>query len=148
MHACSVTQSCPTLCDPLWFSRQEYWSGLPFPPPMDLPNPGIKRTSPASLALASGFFTTEPPLVKPQMKLLDGWYLLKHLIHFIKSSEVVLIYAEPCFMLCIKIKLIFDLCSKIKVNKLFLDFLILAYMYRHNKTVLIIYVMGRRKAAA
>ena len=40
------------------FSRQEYWSGLPFPPPGDLPNPGIKPTSPA---LAGGFFTAEPP---------------------------------------------------------------------------------------
>ena len=29
------------------FSRQEYWSGLPFPPPEDLPNPGIKLRSPA-----------------------------------------------------------------------------------------------------
>jgi len=29
------------------FSRQEYWSGLPFPPPGDLPNPGIKTESPA-----------------------------------------------------------------------------------------------------
>ena len=34
------------------FSRQEYWNGLPFPPPGDLPNPGIKLTSPASPALA------------------------------------------------------------------------------------------------
>ena len=33
------------------FSRQEYWSGLPFLPPGDLPNPGIKLTSPASPAL-------------------------------------------------------------------------------------------------
>ena len=29
------------------FSRQEYWSGLPFPSPEDLPNPGIERGSPA-----------------------------------------------------------------------------------------------------
>ena len=29
------------------FSRQEYWSGLPFPPPGDLPDPGIESTSPA-----------------------------------------------------------------------------------------------------
>ena len=29
------------------FSRQEYWSGLPFPPPEDLPNPGMKTGSPA-----------------------------------------------------------------------------------------------------
>ena len=37
--------------------RQEYWSGLPFPSPGDLPNPGLEPTSPA---LAGGFFTTEP----------------------------------------------------------------------------------------
>ena len=43
------------------FLRQEYWSGLPFPPPGDFPDPGIKCVSPASLALASGFLTTEPP---------------------------------------------------------------------------------------
>ena len=51
MCACTVTQSCPTLCDhwtaahqsPLskGFSTQEYWHGLPFPPPGDPPNPGI-----------------------------------------------------------------------------------------------------------
>ena len=40
------------------FSRQEYWRGLPCPPPGDLPNPGIEPKSPA---LAGGFFTTEPP---------------------------------------------------------------------------------------
>ena len=40
------------------FSRQEYWSGLPFPTPGDLPNPGIKPTSPP---LAGGFFLTVPP---------------------------------------------------------------------------------------
>ena len=34
------------------FSRQEYWNGLPFPPPGDLPDPGIELTSPASPALA------------------------------------------------------------------------------------------------
>ena len=42
----------------LGFPRQEYWSGLPFPSPGDLPCPGIK---PASPSLAGGFFTTEPP---------------------------------------------------------------------------------------
>ena len=40
------------------FSRQEYWSGLPCPPPEDLPNPGIKPTSLMSPTLAGGFFTT------------------------------------------------------------------------------------------
>ena len=43
------------------FSRQEYWSGLPCPPPEDHPNPGIKPVSLASPALAGRFFTTEPP---------------------------------------------------------------------------------------
>ena len=49
-------QSCPTLCNPwtvahqtplsMGFSRQEYWSGLPCPPPEDLPSPGIEPASP------------------------------------------------------------------------------------------------------
>ena len=43
------------------FSKQEYWSGLPLPPPEDLPNPGIKPTSNVSPRLAGGLFTTEPP---------------------------------------------------------------------------------------
>ena len=41
--------------------RQEYWSGLPFPPPEDPPDPGIKPVSLASPALAGDFFTTVPP---------------------------------------------------------------------------------------
>ena len=40
------------------FSRQEYWSGLPFPSPEDLPDPGIKPVSLKSCALVGGFFTT------------------------------------------------------------------------------------------
>jgi len=43
------------------FHRQEYWSGLPFPSPEDVPDPGIELMSPASPALAGGNFTTEPP---------------------------------------------------------------------------------------
>ena len=41
--------------------QTEYWSGLPFPTPGDLPDSGIKPTSPESPALAGGFFTTAPP---------------------------------------------------------------------------------------
>ena len=40
------------------FSRQEYWSGLPFPSPGDLPDPGIKPGSPA---LEADALTSEPP---------------------------------------------------------------------------------------
>ena len=60
-------QSCLTLCNPMdcspqtplsmGFSRQEYWSGLPFPTLRNLPNPGIKPGSLTSSALAGGFFT-------------------------------------------------------------------------------------------
>ena len=70
-----------TLCTPwtvahqaplsMEFSRQEYWSGVPFPPPGGLPNPGIKPVSLASPALAGRFFTTVPP-GKP---LMYSWSL-------------------------------------------------------------------------
>ena len=43
------------------FSRQKYWSRLPFPPPGVLPDPGIEAASLVSPALAGRFFTTEPP---------------------------------------------------------------------------------------
>ena len=43
------------------FSRQEYWSGLPYPPPGDLPDPGMEPKSPMSPALLGGFFTTSTP---------------------------------------------------------------------------------------
>ena len=73
-----VTQSCLTLSTPwtaacqtplsLGFSRQDYWSGLPFLSPEDIPNPGIKPMSPA---LAGKFFTTEPPVKPTQQTLAD-----------------------------------------------------------------------------
>ena len=63
-----VAQSCLTFSDPMdcslqgssvpGFSRQEYWSGLPFPSPGDLPDPGIEPGSPTFQADA---LTTEPP---------------------------------------------------------------------------------------
>ena len=42
-------------------SQARNWSGLPFPPPGDLPDPGIKPVSPVSPALTGGFFTAAPP---------------------------------------------------------------------------------------
>ena len=41
--------------------RQEYWSDLPFPPPGDLPHPGVEPVFPVAPTLAGGFSTTEPP---------------------------------------------------------------------------------------
>ena len=43
------------------FSRQEHWRGLPFPPPGDLPDPGIYPASLVSPALAGRFFIIAPP---------------------------------------------------------------------------------------
>ena len=58
-----VTPWTVTLQAPLsmGFSRQQYWSGLPFPTPGGLPDSGTEPTSPVSSALASGLFTTAPP---------------------------------------------------------------------------------------
>ena len=71
MRARVCAQLCLTLATPwtvvcqaplsMGFSRQKYWSGSPFPPPGNLPNPEIEPASPVSLALAGGFFTAEPP---------------------------------------------------------------------------------------
>ena len=52
------------------FSRQEYWSGVPYPTPVDLLNPGSEPASPVSPALPSGFFTTS-----------TTWEALQTLIH-------------------------------------------------------------------
>ena len=67
VHACTVTRSCLTLCDPMDCSppgssvhgcpRQEYWCSLPLPIPGDLPDPRFEPTSLASPASAGGFFT-------------------------------------------------------------------------------------------
>ena len=48
------------------FSRQEFWSGLPCPPPGDLPDPGIKPESLTSPALAAGFFTNSASWEAPK----------------------------------------------------------------------------------
>ena len=65
MCVCVCAQSCLILCNamdcsqaPLEFSRQEYWSEVPFPTPGDLSYPGIEPTSLESPALAGGFFTS------------------------------------------------------------------------------------------
>ena len=66
---CLISQSCPTLCNPMdcsplgcsvhgKFSRQEYWNRLPCPPPGDLPNSGIEPRSPT---LQVGSLLSEPP---------------------------------------------------------------------------------------
>ena len=60
----SVAHEAPLL---MGFPRQEYWSGLPFSSPEDLPDPGIELVSPE---LVDGFFTTEPP----EKPILLAWH--------------------------------------------------------------------------
>ena len=61
------------------FSRQEYWSELPFRYPADLPDPGIEPKSLESPALAGGFFTSAPP-GKPIL------FITSHILRVTKSS--------------------------------------------------------------
>ena len=111
-----------TLCHPMYcrmgqaprsmaFPRQEYWSGLPFPSPGDLPD---SRIDPTSSALAGGFFTTEPP-GKPHMYILyiiniyytsTSWRLStfwfsKHLIGLLTTYLLSNIPYEFCLCLTI-----------------------------------------------
>ena len=95
-----VTQWCPTLCDPyqappsMGFSRQDYWSGLPFLSPGDLPDPGIESRFPTYQADA---LTSKPP-GKPLPKLApnysaSGWALAEVYL----SSWIP--YSFQCIML-------------------------------------------------
>ena len=90
-------QSCLTLRDPMdcsppsssvyiGFSRQEYWSGLPFPTPRNLPDPGIKPASLASPALTGGFFTTEPPGKPVLLVCIIYFHHCKYLFALIQGS--------------------------------------------------------------
>ena len=54
------------------FSRQEYWSGLPFPPPGDLPDPGIEPMSPVSPALQADSLLLEPSTGEAHRKIILG----------------------------------------------------------------------------
>ena len=73
MHACTVVSLCDSMdCSPPGFSlhgifQAEYRSGMPFPIPGDLLNPGIKPTHLMSPALAGSFLTTVPPGKPPTM---------------------------------------------------------------------------------
>ena len=84
-----LLQSCPTLCDPMdcsqpgssvhGFPRQEYWSGLPFPSPGDLPDPGIESTSPAW----AGDFSSPEPRGKPRSLVVIAVQLLSRVRLFV-----------------------------------------------------------------
>ena len=73
-------QSCLTFCNAMAcqaplsveFFRQEYWSGLPFPSPGNLPDPRIKPKSPVSPALAGGFFN---PRATWEAFVIETWWI-------------------------------------------------------------------------
>ena len=67
MEACQAPRS-------MRFSRQEYWGGLPCPPPGDLPDPGIKPASLMSPALAGGFHHYTPIKKKEEERCQDKDY--------------------------------------------------------------------------
>ena len=79
------------LC-PWGFSRQEYWSGLPFPSPGDLPNPGIEPVFLVSPALAGRFLTTVPP-EEPKV------YRCYQFLFFSLNFSFVIVYMLKCFFL-------------------------------------------------
>ena len=103
----SVTQSCPTSVTP-WamarqapllveFSRQEYWSRLPFPTPGDLPELGIELSSFASPALTRGFFPTAPYLrelalilSKPKVYVPSGFPSIESWLCISSSSPSIM----------------------------------------------------------
>ena len=93
------------------FSRQEYWSGLPFPSPGDLPNPGIEPGSPA---LQADALLSEPPLRGHKNNL--PLQLLLPLTTFslvLRNTELLLIScAQHAFSHCILLKLfLLPVCS-------------------------------------
>ena len=63
------------------FPRQEYWSTLPFPPPRDLPNPGIETVPLGSPALAGRLFTTSATWEVPFWTLTKGNILISQSLH-------------------------------------------------------------------
>ena len=83
---CVCVQLFPTLCDlmdcsllgSLRFSRQEYWSGLPFPTPGDLPDPTIEPTSLGFPAAWAGRFLTAVPPGKPRVFYIKSLKIIQH----------------------------------------------------------------------
>ena len=116
--AALVAKLCLTLCDLIdcnlsgspvhGFSRQEYWSGFPVPPPRDLPDPGVKPESPASPALQAGSSPAEhqeaPPLPAPYT-------------HTLRNVNTILLLSFT-FLKIFKIPALKSLCAKSNIYAL------------------------------
>ena len=77
------------------FSRQEYCSELPFPPPGDLFDPGIKPVSLASPALAGGFISTVPPGKSKS----EGTYVLS--VHSTCTAPLSYLFVARTLFICV-----------------------------------------------
>ena len=102
LRACSIAQSCLTLCDPMHcslpsssvhgiISWQGYWNGLPFPPPGNLSHPGIKPTSPETPGKQILFYwaTWEAPNTRL-------WIVYKAKVHSWSGEEIFWILQLIC----------------------------------------------------
>ena len=70
---------------PMGFCRQEYWSGLPCPPPGELPDPGNEPASFTSPALAGGFFTASAPgKTKHGIQIAFQFFVCDQVFHFME----------------------------------------------------------------
>ena len=78
------------------FSRQEYWSGLPFPPPGDLPDSGIKPSSPASSALEGRFIEPRGKPIKSFTKIYIYFFYTSIIcqlhLHFLRWSIYFILF--------------------------------------------------------
>ena len=71
---------------PVGFPRQEYWSGMPFPPSSNLLYPGIEPASLASPALAGGFFTTSATWEAPSITVYGAYGYLLVPVPFVEKT--------------------------------------------------------------
>ena len=85
------------------FPRQEYWSGLPFPIPRDLPNTGIEPVSLASPALVDRFLSSLPP----------GKHIYNILTHTYYAYVYIYIYICVCVCVCVCVSVCVCVCINV-----------------------------------
>ena len=87
------------------FTRKEYWSGLPWPPPKDLPDPGIKPLSPAAPAWKVDFLTTEwpgKPVCVCGQEVSTHSYFFTNLLHKLMQDSWFMLGFEKHILLCLR----------------------------------------------
>ena len=121
---CLVTQLCAALCDPWGFSKQEYWSGLPCPPPGDLLNPGIEPRSPT---LQADSLLSELP-GKPMFLIFFKIFSL--ILFLIQISFCSLTFSIASFIFkYVKLSISCILWSLIPISKIFMGCILLSLLF-------------------